>query len=329
MHKLYLAFLMLIASTVTYAQDSKNVEDYRVTLERLQGGKLSAEQRIGALVTLVDALHETDDPRISLILRREMRKDPRAVEIVVPRLTKVFRVTKDEARLCDLIDMLLAVGEAAPDTIPELDTLVKNSKTYPFAAPRAAALLLSIDPARRDLEQSLSEGLESKNRQARVNAVLALRSAGKRLQAMAPKLVPLLRDSAVEVRVTAAGALWRIGPRGAKIIDVLRESLEEQPVVVQFKPEGVSARGPTHRDLALLYMGQMGHEAREAVSDIVRFVRNEKGPVRLFAVQSLGLIGTATPDVLTALEAAKHDSSEAVAAAAVESLNQLTRRDRR
>ncbi len=327
MEKALFVLYMWAASAFVYGQTRGDIKDYREALDQLSQGGLSAEQGRTALAMVVEALSESDDPRILLVLRQEMKKNPLAIKTVVPRVTALVKAKENESRLCDLLDLLLAVGQTAPEGVVELEAIVKDVKKYSFGAPRAAVLLLSVDPSRRDMAQWLGGALESENRELRLATSLALGIAGKRVQPMASKLVPLFRDSAVEVRVVTAGALWKIAPKTPGILDVLRESLTEKAALMRFKPEGVSSRGTTHHDLALIYMGEMGKEARRAVNDIARFVKAEAGPARLFAVRSLALIGVVTPDVLAALEAARGDSNEAVAAAAAEALDRLRRRD--
>ena len=67
----------------------------------------------------------------------------------------------------------------------------------------------------------------------------------------------------------------------------------------------------------------MGEKAREAASDLVVVLKGGNAHARWAAAEALGLIGARTPEVLSALEAAKGDSSVAASKSAERSLAAL------
>jgi hypothetical protein len=314
-------------------------DKYWPLFEELKKETLSPERRSEILNKVIDQVW--DDGRILYVAGKQARKYPRAREVVLRRLTEIIGWTREDdegrpsrdLRLCKLFDTLLVDGLLSGDDLSraaatEVEAVLRDAKTNPraflFAAPKAAALLLSVEPKHRAAQQSLSDWLQSKDSGERMRAAAALRLAGQRAEPMAAKLRPLLKDEAVEVRVMAASSLWKIDPRSPDVVGVLRKSLHEEPKGVFTRPL-ISAHEwvPNHIFLAITCLGDVGERAREAASDIVPWLKKGNQSVRWVAARALGTIGARTPDVLSALEAAKADANVAVSQYAEESLAAL------
>ena len=218
------------------------------------------------------------------------------------------------------VDGLLFDDDLSRAAAKEIEAVLRDAKTnakaFLFTAPKAAALLLTADPKHRAAQQSLSDWLQSKDADERMRAAAALRLAGKHAVPMAAKLQPLLKDEAVEVRVMAAIALWKIDPRSPDVVGVLQKSLREKPKGIILRPFTISEWGRDHLFYAARCLGEMGEKAQEAGSDIARLLREGDQDARWVAAEALGAIGARTPDVLSALEAAKADSNVAVSKSA-------------
>jgi hypothetical protein len=314
-------------------------DKYWPQFEELNKDTLSPERRSEILNKLLDQVW--DDGRLLFVAGRQAKKYRPAKETVLRRFTEIIGWTRqhDEGRLgrdlglCKvfdtlLIDELLSRDDLSRAAVTEVEAVLRDAKTNPkafkFAAPKAAALLLSVDPKHRAAQQSLTDWLRSKDSEERMRAAAALRLAGKLAEPMAAKLQPLLKDEAVEVRVMAAIALWKIDPRSPDVVGVLRKSLREKPRGVTLRPMTFSEWGPDHVFLAIMCFRQMGERAREAAGDIARLLKDGDQDVRWAAAEALGPIGDRTPDVLSALEAAKADSNVAVSKSAARSLELLT-----
>lgn len=297
-------------------------------IDQLQDS-LSSEQRTATLRSLIDEIGDIDDSLIISVLGQQMKKHEIARKVILPRFADLLRSAREgngwrpERRLCQLIDVLVQVGEAPPEAVAEAEAVLKDSKDYPFAAPKAAALLLYLNPTGHEAQRWLGEKLQSKSREERARAASAIGTAGKRAEPMAAKLQPLLKDEAVEVRVLAACSLWSIDPRSGNVVGVLQQSLGEEP-------KGIHLKEPTyrwaldHRHVAVLCLGKMEASARDTASDIARLLKDDDQTLRWFAAMALGTIGASTPEVLKALEAAKGDRNVAVSRSAARSLERLT-----
>ncbi len=339
MHSKHISTIAFLASCtvytaalhgITYGQEPQISKVWQL-FEELDSDKLPAERRTEILVSLIDEVGGYDGDNILHVLGKQMKKHAVARKVVLPRFAELISSARQgyghipRRRLCRVLNALLTVGEAPPEAVAEAEAVLKDAKDHPFAAPKAAALLLCVDPTRRDVQQWLAEKLQSKNREERMRAAAALGATGKRAEVMVAKLQPLLKDEAVEVRVMAARSLWKIDTRSPNVASVLQESLREKPMSVLLEPISFSSWNPDHRHLAVIYLGQMGTDAKEAASDIARLLKDDDKNMHWFAAQALGPIGVRTPDVLSALEAAKGDSNVAVSKSAAESLEMLTR----
>jgi hypothetical protein len=315
---------------VAYPDDTAQEKNDSL-FEQLGQDTLSPEQRAEILVSLIEQVGGADDNRIIHVLGQQMKKHEVARKVVLPRFAGLLRAAREglglgsERRLCRLLGVLLEVGDASREVVAEAEEVLKDSKDFPFAAPKAATLLLRLDPTRRNAQRWLGEKLQSKSREERGRAAAAIGAAGKRAEPMAAKLQPLLKDEAVEVRVWAACSLWSIDPRSRDVADVLRQALRKEPIgILLLEPTTFSEWFPGHRHIAVQCLGKMEADAREAASDIARLLKDEDQTLRWFAAMALGPIGARTPDVLKALEAAKGDSNVAVSKSAARSLALLT-----
>jgi len=323
------ALVLLSAASPALACDEDPIYEL---FQELNRDALSAERRTELLNALVDEVGGFDDSRILYVLGKQMEKDALAREVVLPRFAELIRWAREDKkrrysidkRLCQLINAPLSAREAPPTVVTEVQAVLKASKDFRCAAPKAAAFLLSVDPSRRDARQWLTEKLQCKDRHERMKAAAAIGAAAKRVALMAPQLQPLLKDEAVEVRVMAAWSLWRIDPGSPNVISVLRQSLTEEAMGVRLQPWTFSEWAPNHKIIAVDCFRAMGPDAREAAGDVARLLKDDDQALRWSAARALETMGVPTPDVLRALEAARADSNVAVAQASERALKALT-----
>jgi HEAT repeat protein len=260
-----------------------------------------------AVPELLRALDDKDsNTRQTIVFAlRTIRPDGKAV---VPRLLEVAKEDQTYARTAAL-DLLGEYGPEAAAAVPLLlDELKRGQQPYnrvraadalqridperarkeavpvlrellgpPAARVLAAGALLRIEPGDKDALAACEKALADANYGTRMQAADMIGNAGAAARGLAPQLRRLLKDPAANVRVSAAGALWRV-------TDDPKEAL---PVLLALLKEGDPLYVRAH---AASKLGMMGPRARAAVPALLEAYRSGDANLRGAAGFALKII---------------------------------------
>lgn len=186
--------------------------------------------------------------------------------------------------------LLLATAPGVPDQA-DLERLVgelkcKDAVREDKAERELAALGAQAVPVLVDALKSGTEGLVGR-------AARALRKIGEPARDAVPALVARIRASKGRSHDDAEviEALMRIAPRRNEAVPALRAVLREP------------ASNPS-RIHAVVALGKMGTEAKEAVPDLIKMLdedASKAGPIRFHAAMALGQIGSEAKRAVPAL----------------------------
>jgi HEAT repeat protein len=155
------------------------------------------------------------------------------------------------------------------------------------------------------------EALDAADPDLRRAAANALASLGQgRPGRVAPALERALKDPDLDVRVTAAGALTRLGYRDAYLVPALLE--------------GLGSRDLSVRNGAIGALSALGPAAQPAVPALVPILADpDEGPIRATVAQVVGAAGEGAPGVEPALVSALGSDDRDVREAAAETCREL------
>jgi len=146
------------------------------------------------------------------------------------------------------------------------------------AAPaEAAAAMAGMDCIDQDVLEILVRALGKNDDDVRVAAARAVGRIGPRAAAAVPALMGALGDEKnFRLRQTVLVALARMGSKAAAAVPMLSQVLED--------------RAPRFRELAAIALGSIGTAARPAVGTLRKLTTDPDGRVQAAAKRALGLI---------------------------------------
>ena len=155
----------------------------------------------------------------------------------------------------------------------------------------------------------LVKALKDKDRNVRINAVLALGLIGKGTANAIPTLVELLKDPNPDVREYSAYAVGRIKKGAIVAIPFLIRSLQDENTSVRIS--------------SIWALGAIGPEAKDATPAIIQSLQDDDRDVRLNAIIALGDIGTEDSIPALAKTLAQPSEDWSILDSTVESLNRI------
>jgi len=200
------------------------------------------------------------------------------------------------------------IGKASMAAVPDLLALLKHPRGCPFWEQIGETVgQIAIKNGR--LPKGLGELLNHKSPGARQGALFALGECGKSAEPLVPKIIAMLRDRHVLVRIHAALALGKIKRRLELTIPALVKAFDDPKASVRI----AAARA----------IGDFGKDASSAVPHLIKLLGSPISRVRYEAAVSLGKIGPAGGAAMPALKAALSDENESVRQAAQKALESL------
>jgi len=271
---------------------------------------LNKPEALTALKRVLEEGREGVDKALEAL--KDLRDDGREAEPLVLAFVK----HDDESIRFRAIDTLGAIGgeagiSALIETMGDDDVVVRSY---------AAAALGDLGPNARKAVPILSEAVvhpdTPRSFLLRRRAVEALGKIGPAARPALPNLLEVLknREKPSDIRGAAASALGNIAPRDPEVLATLRAVLHEEPNTYS---------GKVWVSVAAAF-GKAG-PAAESVVPLLTGILNDASPrdeVRASAAQSLGQIGVASKEVVSALSQALREEKDVF-----DSFNESLRRE--
>ena len=200
-------------------------------------------------------------------------------------------------------DKLKALGAAAAsDLVSALDD------EHPQVKKNAAAVLLAMGPAAKEVAVELMFLLDNEDKSTRQLAASVLENLGPEGSEVASNVADYLTHDDHGVRDLAAGILKKMGPGAKEASDELVELL--------------TGKDQNARDLATGILVNVGPAEKEATEDLVKIVGDPAADAdsRERAAKVLGSIGSAAKDAIPDLTQHANDANPKVSAAVQQAL---------
>jgi len=153
--------------------------------------------------------------------------------------------------------------------------------------------------------EALSTAVADQDAEVRRLSIGALGKFGTAAQSSLPALTAALQDPELGVRLKAALAIQRIDRKNSSFVPVLIGAMREGDGRI------------------FLEVGTMGEAGAWAVPTLAGLLSHESAKVRALAAQTLGRIGSVTPEAKAALQRCLRDPNGAVQTAAKEAFDRL------
>ncbi len=302
-------------------------ESHRLEIRDVVEGNLKPDAERAAIASISNDFPAPGDLNVEVrrAFRAAARRNPKALDAVLPRLAKVLVGIRDEREVCSYLDTVVSIGHGPPELVAAVEGVFNSSETYKFAKPRAAAVLFKLNPQRIEMLNWLTERLHTGEPYVRVTVAYALGSLERSAKPVAPKLNDAMRDANPVVRVFAAVALWKADGDPVPVLPVLRKSLSEPMAAAIIRPFYVSEEtGLSQKSWAVTCLGEMGPRAGVAADDIAQAINDgDDSELQLEGIRALVKIGRTSPTILMSLEKLSRNSLPGVAGDAKAALEKL------
>jgi HEAT repeat protein len=240
------------------------------------------------------------------------------LEVIGPKIKGVLQALKiglakdPEPEVRREVALVLGrMGEGAIDTIGDLTFAMGNDPDDRTRECAARALGSMVPHSKRVLKE-LAVALKDKYFPVRAAAAATIKNLGPNAKSAVPQLIEYLKDKKdlskdSSGRMYAALALGRVGPSGAKGVEVLAEVLADEN-------EDAAVREAAAEALGRLELG-----ATRAAKELADVVKNPKSgrDLRLLAVKALAKVEAETSVAWPAFKVAMEDSDKALRLQAV------------
>ena len=232
-----------------------------------QWSALEARQIISPLVRVAEnsPLRSQALTAISVLAEQQ----PEEIEVASPALAKLLgQGIEGQENLSqrDICNLVLAFGYLEKSGKPAseyLRTLMSEKNWHPYLGIWAAASLARIEQDNRESIDYLRSQLKGANKTV---AAQSLGWVGPIAKPALPELETMMEAGNEPERVVAASALWKIKDSvSPKMLRVLIDALDDDPVVIRSLPMGPSTAGYPHSAYAAKTLGAIGGEAKQAV----------------------------------------------------------------
>jgi HEAT repeat protein len=234
-------------------------------------------------------------------LRSTDKKRRAAAVTYLGRLAMVTRAAAWQRERDEGDDVFrIALGKYEEPVHVALDGILKDTKGE--EALFAATAMLALDmkyPQALDIVAKEISAEEPERRKAASEIVGRARlSNPKVIQALSKAI----GDQDKEVRLAAAEAAWRLGPKAGKTVPALIELLKSGDAAYgDVVPYTLCIALPERRNVALLALGQIGADAKPAVSVLVGMLSSKEEDTRVSVLVCLAEIGPAAREAMPEL----------------------------
>lgn len=201
------------------------------------------------------------------------------------------------AQVLSLTALLICVGCGGDG-----DRLLNDLGSKDVDVRRAAAgELATVELDDPDVTAALKESTQDRDREVRRLACFAL---GERTDGL-DELTAALEDPALSVQMAAAYALLKLEP-------------DNEPATATLQQAMKSGDGGV-----IMAVSRQGADGAWAIPTLVELLEDDRPGIRRLAVEGLGHIGVATPQVLTALQRATKDRDDRVRESVTIAVNRI------
>ncbi len=165
----------------------------------------------------------------------------------------------------------------------------------------AAVVLLALSPDDRKATDALLLEMKSADPARRKKACELVGSVRLSQPRVITALGTALRAKDRTVRLAAAEAAWKIGPRAGKVVPDLISLLERGKEAWGNVDPFMVITFPQRVNLPLLALAEMGDDARPAIPIIIRLLQGADAEMKLSLLGSLGQLGARAKDAAPAV----------------------------
>jgi len=231
-----------------------------IAIQALSGMGLEA-------VKAVEGWLESGDNDQRLAACQVLSEAGEEVAAVLPGLTKALKDKSPNVRLA----AVKAIAQAGPLALPVEDDLIaaladKNDNVHREAINALGKLGFESTP-------KLVKALDSRNSRTREGAARAIGRYTDRIEVAKPKLLTLLSDSNVNVRLAVIDALTNSGP---SIVPTMIRQLKSSNVIRRFS--------------AARILGNLGDESKDAIPELRKMLNDKDSLLREEAQRALAKI---------------------------------------
>jgi HEAT repeat protein len=216
----------------------------------------------------------------------------------------------DEAVRKAARESLGKIGKPFPEDVAALSAALKD----PNANVRGFALetLLGMDLDVKTAAPLYAALLKDPDKRLRLEAARALAKAGpKGREAAFAALLEAQKDADPDVRKAAAEALATMGPGAANDVPALRAALKEKAVPAELRARAARS------------LGALGAGARDAVPDLAEALRSSDLTIRRAAAAALAQVGPDAKGAISELTQALADKDKQVRRSALEAVGKV------
>lgn len=242
------------------------------------------------------------------------------------QLAEVLTHEPDDKTVCDLCDMLIRCESLPPVFEKALEERFSPSVTAqpPLSRFKEAAVLLKFKN-NAEAREWLEASCRHEKRHIRVAAAHALGSVGKGSgQGSVKRLETMLNDQSAAVRTVAAGAVWKLTGNPEPVVPILVAATAEPAEAVILRPTTFSESGPCHRQIAVMWLGEIRAGPPVVLDCLLRLLRDGDPELRGHAADALGKIDDRSDRVRRSLEKLVEDEEPFVRETAARVLRQMS-----
>lgn len=240
---------------------------------------------------LTAALNDDEDAEVQLHTARALGAIGEAAEPAIPRLLQMLSTADGELQI-GIVQALGNIGAAAASAAPQITELAATKDKQLKAA--ALASLASFQGAAKDSLPTIRAALDDSDVAIRANALLAFTRIETNSDALLPVVTEGLKDDEDNVRHIAAQATARLRLKSNDTILALFKMLDDEDdrgeAVAALRElrvrdldllkKSLGSDSPSVRAYAASALGGMGSEARDALPELRRGLRDKYDFVR-------------------------------------------------
>jgi HEAT repeat protein len=263
-------------------------------------GKALRDGRSEAVPVLIEMLRHVD-----MSARSQALVTLNVMKLKSPELISPLRdLLNTESDLTNLRLAMQVLTQVAPEASLEAPAEVLKKNTHLRSRVWSVVALTGQAKGNANVLATLLSALHDDEAQIRMQAAIALDKVGPRAAAAIPQLRECLSDTDVRVRLSAAETTWHLTKAAEPSLPVLIDILSLAAPEIDETDAGETTAVPVRplRLRALLVLSEMGPLAGQAVPALIGTLKDEDITVRSASALVLGRIGPAAKHAVPILQ---------------------------